>query len=75
MFLLHHWMYALAVLYGLLGIVFYRLARRPTCRLCFYRDDCPNRIGGLPAFLREPKCVASAESGKLNILPKTSAFE
>lgn len=61
MFSLHHWMYALAAFYCVLGVIFYRLARRPTCRLCFYRTDCPNRIGGMPELLRAPKCMASKE--------------
>lgn len=75
MFSLHHWIYAVIVLYGVLGIVFYRLSRRPTCRLCFYRSFCPNRIGGLPQFLREPKCVASARQGETGAKVETHGVE
>jgi hypothetical protein len=75
MFSFHRWIYAFAALYGVLGIVFYRLSRRPTCRLCFYRSFCPNRIGGLPQFLREPKCVAAKKNEAAGSLPETSASE
>ena len=63
MFSLLYWIcgIAIAILYGVLGILFYRLARRPTCRLCLNRSTCPRRIGGLPQILREPDCMASGE--------------
>lgn len=62
MFSLHHLMYGLAAFYGVLGVVVFRLARKPSCRNCLSRDDCPNRIGGLLALNRVPTCVASKKS-------------
>lgn len=58
MFSLPYWICGIVVLYGVLGILFYGLARRPTCRLCLNRSTCPHRAGGLPQILREPDCVA-----------------
>jgi len=34
---------ALAVLYTIAGIVIIRRFRKPTCRVCVYREFCPNR--------------------------------
>jgi hypothetical protein len=62
MFSLHNWIYAFAAFYGVLGVVCFRMARRPTCRLCMNRSDCPNRIEGMHQFMREPKCVAVKKS-------------
>lgn len=62
MFSLPYWICGIAILYGVLGILFYRLARRPTCRLCMNRSNCPRRVGGLPQILREPDCVASEKT-------------
>lgn len=67
MFSLPHWMYALAVFYGAIGVVIFRLARRPTCRLCLYRSDCPNRVDGLAHLVHEPKCVAAEKSKLLSL--------
>ena len=75
MFSLHRLLYALAVFYVVLGVVFDRVARRPSCRLCFYRSDCPNRVAGLPELLYEPKCMASARQGKVGGLPELSTPE
>ena len=58
---LPYWICGIAILYGVLGIFFYRLARRPTCRLCMNRSTCPRRVGRLPQILRKPDCVASGD--------------
>ena len=47
---LSHWMYPIAGVYAMLGIIFFRLSRRPTCRVCLFRAKCPNRpLAGPPA--------------------------
>jgi hypothetical protein len=56
-----HWAYGFAAFYVVLGFAVYRLARKPSCRTCLNRDDCPNRVGGLSEITHVPKCVASAK--------------
>lgn len=38
-----HGLYALPVVYGLVGLALVRRARRPTCRVCLHREQCPIR--------------------------------
>ena len=44
MTLLHSGMYVLGAFYLLLGAVIVWVALRPSCRICVYRRDCPNRV-------------------------------
>jgi len=44
---LPHWLYALAVFYGALGLEIARRARKPTCRICAHRVYCPIRARSL----------------------------
>lgn len=54
MFHLSHWMYALTAFYtGFAAVMVHRL-RKPTCRICLYRHDCPNRPDGFPDPTRKP---------------------
>lgn len=48
-----HWVYLLIAIYAVVGLVILRLARRPTCRVCVLRAECPNRPAvGLPVCVR-----------------------
>jgi len=62
MFSLPHWMYGLAGFYGVIGVIVFRLACKPSCRTCLNRIDCPNRVGGLAGAMAVPKCIASKKS-------------
>ena len=62
MFSVPHLIYGLAGFYGLVGVVVFRLARKPSCRNCLNRSHCPNRPGGLSEVTQVPKCVASKEN-------------
>ena len=37
---------ALGAFYMVVGVVIVRRARQPTCRVCLFRQFCPNRQGG-----------------------------
>lgn len=52
-----HWIYGLAGCYGVIGVIVFRLARKPSCRTCLNRGDCPNRVTGLASATAVPKCV------------------
>jgi len=43
MSILSHWMYPVAAFYAAIALVILRLARRPSCRVCLLRGECPNR--------------------------------
>jgi hypothetical protein len=51
---LPHWIYALAAFYLVLGVIIFRMARRPSCRVCALRYRCPNRLAGIG---EKPHCV------------------
>jgi hypothetical protein len=59
-----HWVYLLIAIYAVVGLVIFRLSRRPTCRVCVLRAECPNRPAvGLPVCVRRSirsKAKASA---------------
>jgi len=55
--------YGLAAFYGALGLFILRLARKPSCRICLYRDYCPNRLRGPSQFAEIPKCVQRVKTG------------
>jgi hypothetical protein len=61
MFLLSHWIYALAVFYGALAVVIIALACRPSCRICLHRGECPNRpvSGPPPCAARKTASITS----------------
>lgn len=41
--MLYSIMLALAAFYTVLGVVIVRRAHKPTCRVCLFRQFCPNR--------------------------------
>jgi hypothetical protein len=47
-----HWVYLLIAIYAVVGLVIFRLARRPTCRVCALRAECPQSASGRPPGLR-----------------------
>jgi len=57
MFSLLHIGYFLAAIYGVLGIFIYRLARKPSCRVCLLRGFCPNRLRGAAQIAGLPVCA------------------
>jgi hypothetical protein len=50
---------ALAAFYAVVGVVIVRRVRKPTCRVCLFRQFCPNRQGeyldsaGKPCWSRD----------------------
>jgi hypothetical protein len=54
---------ALAALYTVIGVVIIRRLRKPTCRVCLYRQFCPNREPVHADVTRKPcwSCGQSAE--------------
>jgi hypothetical protein len=59
---LPHLGYGLAVFYGVLGVVIFRLARKPSCRICGHRGYCPNRLRGPAQITGTPLCARRGES-------------
>ena len=68
MFALAHWIFGLAAVYGVIGVVVFRLARKPSCRTCLNRSNCPNRLDGLSKINHVPKCIASKRIGETSAL-------
>jgi len=60
MFHVSHWMYALVAFYTVLAVVIVRRLRKPTCRICLFRQGCPNRPDRLP----DPSCKPCYEREK-----------
>jgi hypothetical protein len=56
---LSYLMYALAGVYTVLGVGIVRRLRKPTCRICLFREGCPHRpdgfgdASGKPCYERE----------------------
>jgi len=48
--------YVLVSFYSVLGIFLVRQARRPTCRICLHRHNCPNRLRGPSRYGEVPAC-------------------
>ena len=63
MFSLVHVGYFLAVVYGVLGLFIFRLARKPSCRICLLRGHCPNRLRGAAQIAGLPKCARREKTG------------
>ena len=54
MFHLPHLMYALAAFYAVTGVVIVHRLHKPTCRICLFRQACPNRPLDFPDPRRKP---------------------
>jgi hypothetical protein len=63
MFSLSHIGYFLAAFYGVLGLFILYLARKPSCRICLLRGDCPNRLRGFSQIAGLPQCVRKDKTG------------
>jgi hypothetical protein len=47
----------LAAVYSIIGVVVVRGAFKPNCRVCLYRQSCPNREGDHPSEAAKPTCL------------------
>lgn len=47
-------MLALGAFYTVVGVVIVRRTYKPTCRVCFFRQFCPNRQSGHLQFAGKP---------------------
>ncbi len=45
---------ALTAFYTVVGVVIVRRAYKPTCRICLFRQSCPNRPRDDPRFKGKP---------------------
>ena len=60
-------------LYGVLGVVIVRRLRKPTCRICLFRQSCPNRESDYSEPTRKQcwscgqtvQCAAPTQDAKL----------
>lgn len=62
------WVYAVGTSYAALAVIIFRLARKPSCRICLNRSYCPNRLAGAEQFLRLPRCIAPKQTDDLRPL-------
>lgn len=73
MFHLSHLMYALAACYVVAGILILRRLRKPTCRICLFRQGCPDRPddfpdpGRKPCYDRDQTVIAGQQSAAPHI--------
>jgi hypothetical protein len=47
----------LLALYAVLGLIVFRQASKPSCRVCALRGLCPNRLRGRDQFTKLPACT------------------
>jgi hypothetical protein len=45
--------------YAVAGLIVLHQASKPTCRVCLFRNLCPNRLRGLSQLTEIPVCLRS----------------
>ena len=47
----------LFAMYAVLGVIVFRQASKPSCRVCALRHFCPSRLRGRDQFTKLPACT------------------